>query len=334
MCLYPRIIKNRKYTANKKNKGIIPTATDKRTEYVPVGCGKCIECMKQKANHWKVRLFEEIRTNHTGKFVTLTFNNESYIELAKEIEIDGYARENAIVTLACRRFLERWRKKYKVSVKHWLVSELGSGRYEHVHLHGIIYSDEVEAIKEKWAYGYVFIGQYVNEKSINYMVKYIHKQDLEHKLFKPKILTSDGIGHNYTNTYNAKLNKYNENKTTETYTLSSGHQISLPIYWRNKIYTEEEREKLWLHRLDKEERYVCGEKIDMKQPHNKGWKKYWKLLEYHRKRNTELGYGNGKTQWNREKYEMKNRAIMQETRIQRAINTKGTKKQQDKQRTA
>ncbi len=63
MCLYPKIIRNRKYTKNKKNKGVVPTAKDKRMLWVPVGCGKCMECKKQKAREWQVRLMEEIRTN-------------------------------------------------------------------------------------------------------------------------------------------------------------------------------------------------------------------------------------------------------------------------------
>ena len=43
MCLYPRFMKNPKYKPNKKNGGKPPKITDKRVEYVPVGCGKCIE---------------------------------------------------------------------------------------------------------------------------------------------------------------------------------------------------------------------------------------------------------------------------------------------------
>ena len=30
----------------------------------------------------------------------------------------------------------------------------------------------------------------------------------------------------------------------ETYRTSTGHKIAMPIYWRNKIYNDEEREKL------------------------------------------------------------------------------------------
>ena len=61
MCLYPRLITNPKYKANKKNGGNIPPVLDDRVKMVPIGCNKCIECKRQKANNWRVRLSEEIR---------------------------------------------------------------------------------------------------------------------------------------------------------------------------------------------------------------------------------------------------------------------------------
>lgn len=111
----------------------------------------------------------------------------------------------------------------------------------------------------------------------------------------------------------SKKNKYNETKTDETYRSSTGHQMGMPIYWRNKIYNEEEREKLWLQKLDKEERYICGERIDI----SKTEKNYYKLLEFHRKRNQELGYGSNDTNWKRKKYEEERRKIMQAARIKK-----------------
>ena len=51
-----------------------------------------------------------------GKFVTLTFSEESLVELGEDKNINtlnGYNLDNGIATLAVRRFLERWRKKYK-----------------------------------------------------------------------------------------------------------------------------------------------------------------------------------------------------------------------------
>ena len=85
MCLYQKLIRNRKYTANKKNGGVIPPIPDIRVLQVPVGCGKCIECRKQKAREWKLRLLEDIKYHPDCKYVTLTFNNESLNKL--EIEV-------------------------------------------------------------------------------------------------------------------------------------------------------------------------------------------------------------------------------------------------------
>ena len=320
MCLYPKLIKNRKYVSNKKNGGIIPAVFDKRVLLVPAGCGKCMECKKQKSREWQVRLHEEIRHTKNGKFVTLTFSNESIRDLAKEIQLSGYNLDNEIATLAVRRFLERWRKKYKKSVKHWLVTELGGNGTENIHLHGIIWTDEnAETINKIWKYGFTWIGDknnggYVNEKTINYIVKYVNKTDQKHKEYNSKILTSAGIGKNYINRKDAENNKYNNENTKETYTTKNGANIALPIYYRNKLYTEEEKEKLWLIKLDKEERYICGEKINIKE-NEEG---YFKTLEWYRKKNERLGYGNDKKNWELKKYENERRNIKTLTRIKNA----------------
>ena len=57
--------------------------------------------------------------------------------------------------------------------------------------------------------------------------------------------------------------KYKENgETKETYINSQRFKMALPMYYRNKIYTEEEREKLWLEKLDKEETPAAGDDSD------------------------------------------------------------------------
>ena len=63
MCLYPRLLKNKKYEPNKKNGGHVPPLIDERTLYVPIGCQNCIECDKQKRTHWRTRLLEEVKHN-------------------------------------------------------------------------------------------------------------------------------------------------------------------------------------------------------------------------------------------------------------------------------
>ena len=126
MCLYPKLITNPKYKPNGKNKGVIPPVADIRPTKIPAACGVCIECKKQKANQWRIRLNEEIRQHPEGHFVTLTFSEQALAELDKAIPIEykGYQRDNAIASLAVKRFRERYRNDYKVSIKHWLITEL------------------------------------------------------------------------------------------------------------------------------------------------------------------------------------------------------------------
>jgi len=331
MCLYSRLVNNPKYQSNKKNGGNIPTISDKRVAVVPIGCGNCIECRKKKAREWQVRLLEDIRHNKNGKFIALTFSNESITKLTEEVRKkeskkikhelsredlleEAYELDNKIATLAVRYFTERWRKKYKKTIRHWLITELGHNGTEHIHMHGIVWTDEsMEEVEKIWQYGHVWKGKevegqlinYVNENTIAYTVKYVMKIDSDHEYYKPKVLTSRGMGAGYMNRVDSQRNKYKEKDTNETYTTRTGHKVGLPIYWKNKIYTEEEREKLWIEKLNKQQRWVMGEKVDISEDE----KEYYRLLKYYQKMNKRLGYGDGKINWTKKNYENERRRL-------------------------
>ena len=151
----------------------------------------------------------------------------------------------------------------------------GENNTERYHLHGLIWGDaNGELTKSLWQYGFVFIGQYVNEKTINYITKYITKLDEKHKNFTPITLCSPGIGKGYLNRSDSELNRYREKKTIETYRLRNGTKINLPIYYRNKIYTEEEREKLFLEKIEKGKVWICGIECDINDEET-----YFKILQ-------------------------------------------------------
>nr|QJB21158.1 MAG: replication initiator protein [Microvirus sp.] len=289
MCLYPKLIQNPRYLPNKKNGYKPPKFKDERTLLVPIGCGYCIECRRQKSREWQVRLNEDIKHEKNKVMITLTFSDKALNDLTQEAELNNiYKSEvNEIATLAVRRFLERWRKKFKKSIKHWLVTELGHNGTERIHLHGILYTDRTDLIEKYWSYGYVYIGDYVNEKTINYIVKYITKLDSDHINYKPKILCSKGIGKNYIFSKNIEINYFNSKETKEYYQTRTGTKLNLPKYYRNYIYTDDEKELLWINKLDKEERWVCGEKVSIKESETD----YFKLLYFHQQKNKRLGYG-------------------------------------------
>lgn len=331
MCLYPTLIKNRKYKPNKKNGWNAPPVPDERVRWVPIGCQECMECRKQKAREWQVRMLEDLKEHRNGKFITLTFSNKSIKNIVHEICTkleginvpEGYDMDNEIAIYAVRHFLENWRKKYKRSLRHWFVTELGHGETEHVHIHGIVWTDEpIEAVADKWIYGWTWTGKtvkgkvtnYVNERTVNYIIKYVSKMDLQHKGYKSRILTSPGIGRCYTNNVDSKGNTYKGKETREYYRTRTGHKIAMPTYWRNKIYSEKEREELWLQRLDKLERWVCGEKVSIKENE----KAYEKLLIWHQRINKKLGYGDGERTWEQEEYERQRRNLKIKQRIENA----------------
>lgn len=306
MCLYPRLIRNPKYKPTKKNGGNPPVCWDTRLLYIPAACGECYECRKKKQREYQIRLQEEIRHSH-GEFLTLTIDDDSYKKLEKEIpklpkkvleeSKKNGEYDNIIATEALRKFLERCRKQTGKSIKHWCITELG-GEKGRIHLHGIFFGQNInEIIKKNWKYGFIYIGQYVNEKTVMYITKYMFKQCEHNKLFKGKVLSSSGIGAGYVSRYDSSRNKYKENKNTnETYQFRNGVKVNLPNYYRNKIYSEEEREKLWIEKLEQSYIWIMGEKVNARDP-----EEFSKCLEYYQARAIEIG-GAKKEDWEKSKY--------------------------------
>ena len=148
-------------------------------------------------------------------------------------------------------------------------------------------------------------------------MKYVNKIDEKHKTYESRIFTSKGIGKEYINRIDSNRNKYKKEKTIETYKTRKGLELALPIYYRNKIYSEEEKERLWLEKLDKEERYVCGVKVDI----SNGEEEYYKLLEHMRQKNKRLGYGDNAKNWELKRYENERRNLKKIERIKKLYKT-------------
>ena len=85
---------------------------------------------------------------------------------------------------AIRHWLELIRKRTGKSVKHWVITEKGED-YNRIHMHGIVWcrKEDVDA----WRYGYTYIGDYVNGKTINYITKYMLKINEKCPEFEGKV---------------------------------------------------------------------------------------------------------------------------------------------------
>ena len=92
--------------------------------------------------------------------------------------------DNEIITKIHRLFLERIRKKTGKSMKHWCVTEKGHTNTRRIHLHGIFYAPNgmtqfklINILRSNWIDGYCYNGKYCNEKTINYVSKYMTKKE-------------------------------------------------------------------------------------------------------------------------------------------------------------
>lgn len=329
MCLYPKRIVNKKYQPNKKNKGIIPELPiigaddyghpiyDERVLMVEVPCGQCIECRKQKARQWQVRLNEEIKCHEYNYFMTLTFSPDGLKEILDRTKLTEC---NAAAEYALRHALERYRKKYRHSIKHWFVTELGHQNTERIHMHGILLADEPLEFKEikrtgdgmmaewqYWKYGFVFVGDYVNSRSCNYIVKYMHKVDNDHLGFVGQVLASPGIGKNYTDKIsNKELHKYKPGNTVDYYRLNNGSKIKLPNYYKGKFVNEAEKELIWREFMDKGIESIMGENYI---PEKVGNHKMGNILEKAQENNIKFGYGDDSKEYWKKDYNITKRML-------------------------
>lgn len=320
MCLYPRLIKNKRYLMYNGKRPTNGSSTaiqceDERKLFVAVGCGKCIECRRQKAREWQIRLSEELPQWKYKYFITLTFSAEELKKLTDELQ-GADTNVNKAAQFAVRRFLERWRKKYGKSVKHWLITELGHEGTERIHLHGLIFTNKTftnEEIAQIWKYGYTYTGDYCTLKTINYIVKYVTKIDPDHKTYEPDIYCSAGLGKAYCDNPNSLLkHQWKGKDTIQYYTLKNGQKVALPKYYRNKLFTQAQRDKLWTDILDADRTYVRGIRCDNISS-IEGYHKYTTLLAEQQKQNKALGYGSTEAEWKEQIYrvgfEMINRKL-------------------------
>lgn len=341
MCVNPKFIKNARYIETKKTKA--EKITDQRKEYIEVKCGKCTECRKEKQKDWTIRIAEENRGEVKGYFVTLTISDENMTKLVKQTEQrlerlktkidegwevpryqnetikDKAKEENEIATTAIKLFRERWRKKYKTSPKHFMITEKGHHRTKRLHLHGIIWQNNTEVkptkarrgknrendeISKIWGYGITFIGDSCNETTANYIVKYITKEDPEG--FKPKMLISPGVGKNYLNRITSEEMKRLKEQEIMMYTEKSRRTQKMPGYYRKKILSEEEREDKWEKILDKGTKRIRGK--DFKLKNEKDREQIVKIVENKRSFEKKEYLKN----WDKTKYEEGLRTLARE----------------------
>lgn len=270
-CLKPIKIRNKRYTSN-SNIDFSNACQDfynslgyvqPPDKFIEVPCGKCVSCLKTRRNGWRMRLMAEFYRYPSSAFITLTFNDES---------LDKF-KDNP--NKAVRLFLDRFRKFFGKSIRHFIVPEFGS-KTERLHYHGILFNlppifDE-DVLASIWKYGFVYVG-YCNAKTINYVIKYITKPDSSN-MSLPRLIVSKGVGISFLESYGVDIKD-----NYQPYFVSNGYKIPLPRYYLTKLFTEVERVCMqYLSSLQPFVRYVDGQKCFDLSSYKHALKQYYDKL--------------------------------------------------------
>jgi len=225
-CLFPFHIDNPAF----------PAAS--RERYLPVPCGKCPPCVQRRANGWIFRLLQQDKVSNTAAFVTLTYDT-THVPISKR----------GFMTL-CKRdfqlFMKRLRKLHPKDskLKYYAVGEYGSKTFR-PHYHAIIFDLDKNLVPDAWTLGDVHIGD-VSGASVAYTTKYlskgkiipVHSNDDRVPEFS---LMSKKLGINYLSD---AVIKYHQADISRNYVmLEGGVKIAMPRYFREKIYTDEQRKE-------------------------------------------------------------------------------------------
>lgn len=272
-CLTPLTIKNPK-----------PNVLGQGT-HMEVPCGKCKNCILRRAAHWAFRLECEELRSRTSAFITYTYDNDNVPRSANGFlnlsttDFQSYMKRQR-KAIADNYGKDYWRKH---SIKYYMAGEYGS-QTERPHYHAIMfnlpeyYLRNDHRITEIWKKGRVQVDE-VSPASIRYVTGYLHKQlywankgqnDDRQREFSRM---SKGIGENYLTDARIKSMK---SKLNPYLSLEDGIKMSMPRYYKNKVFNEEELEILRAKGkkfLEGKEELPTLDKIAVLQQHNRNQKR-------------------------------------------------------------
>lgn len=180
---------------------------------------------------------QQEKVSHSAHFVTLTYNTDNV-----PINSSGY------MTL-CKRDLQLFFKRLRKlcperKISYYAVGEYG-GKSWRPHYHIILFNANPQMVEDSWLLGSSHFGNVTNA-SVGYTLKYIskcrrvpaHQNDDRVPEFS---LMSKGLGLNYVT--DAMKRWHKDKLDVRMYHLiEGGKKISMPRYYKDRIYTETERE--------------------------------------------------------------------------------------------
>lgn len=204
---------------------------------IAVPCGRCPGCRDARAASWAFRLKEEEKRHQLSSFVTLTYDDDN-------LKGSGNGLPN-LVKKDLVDFFKRLRYNTNCkTIKYYACGEYG-GQTLRPHYHGILFDATNDAVTKAWTAGSAHFGE-ANARTMSYVTKYICKpktvglSELDDRQAEFALM-SKGMGLNYLD---SKTVKYHQEGQFSFITLPGGIKQPLPRYFRDKIFTEAERDEM------------------------------------------------------------------------------------------
>lgn len=213
-----------------------------------VPCGKCYHCLRRRIGGWIFRINNQLKYSSSAFFITLTYDTQ-HVPIT----------QNGFMTLKksdLQNFFRILRKQTGKKIKYYAVGEYGEEKHR-PHYHAIIMNATQLEILQAWRtkstkkvkgtpIGEVHFGD-TQQAAIEYCFGYLqkgcripmHKKDDRLPKFQ---LFSKRLGANYINEKTIKWHK--DDLENRMYLPVGQDKFPMPRYFKEKIYTLEEREAI------------------------------------------------------------------------------------------
>lgn len=205
---------------------------DGSTQAVP--CGKCGMCLSNKRSSWMFRIHHEMRQQlRPGWFLTLTYDPKH----VKRVKTVSRGMQYSLRFRDVQLFLKRVRKA-KYYCKYVCVGEYGPTTVR-PHYHMLLWTDcPPLKLESFWGQGHIRFGS-LTMASAMYTLKYcIQPKPPEIAgVERPRAQFSKGLGLGYLTrgVYEYHTADYDN---PEFFSYIDGRKVSLPRYYRQKIFTK------------------------------------------------------------------------------------------------
>lgn len=242
------------------------TVKDKTDQQIAVPCGRCPACYSRRISGWSFRLQQQDKVSESSYFVTLTYGNET-IPYTVSGNMSLKKRDTQL-------FFKRLRKVHVKSghtrkLSYYVCGEYGTDSHR-PHYHAILFNADLQLLigkkdafgvsqklieldgktpfySKSWHHGHITLGP-VNVQTIGYVLKYMSKlsripiDDQDDRPLEFSCM-SKGLGMSYLTP--AMYAWHHADMLNRMYcNLTDGKKISMPRYYKQKLYTDSERESI------------------------------------------------------------------------------------------